>query len=253
MPGMTLTGDRGAVSTGRRNMSQVLADELIRRVDDGQFPVGSRAPTERELMEMFEVGRSTAREAVRILVAAGMLDVRPGRGPVVLRTSATSTHLDPRALTAQLADQSLTHLYEFRLCVETECAALSASRATAQDVVELGRLLAEFREAVKTNTTTHQLDVEFHLAVARASHNDVYPAVLEAVNEPLRNARAMTDAVSGAREVAVLGHTEIYEAIRARDVERSRATMTSHILAGLAALEHAHGIDVYWPGRPEQG
>ena len=240
------------VLPARRNMSQILAEEILRRVDDGQFPVGGRAPTERELMELFEVGRSTAREAVRVLVSDGILDVRPGRGPVVLRTSSDRQRLDPRGLSMLLEDQSLAHLYEFRLLVETECSANAALRATPRDVAELGELVQRFRDAVKNGEPTHRLDVEFHLAVARASHNDVYPAVLEAVSAQLSDARALTDSVPGAREVAVLGHTEIYDAIRDQDSEKGRSTMQNHILAGLAALEQAHGIDANWPGRPAE-
>jgi GntR family transcriptional regulator, transcriptional repressor for pyruvate dehydrogenase complex len=242
----------GALVGRRRNMSQVVADELLRRIDAGEYLVGGRAPTERELMDMFSVGRSTAREAVRVLVAADILDVRPGRGPVVLRTSDEAQRsVDPLGLSLLLEDQSLGQLYEFRLLVETECAASAAFRAGADEVTELTRLLKAFRAAVTKDEPTYELDVLFHLAVARASHNEVYVAVLEAVTERLAYTRAITDAVPGARELAVLGHSEICSAIRRHDADGSRKAMQSHILAGLAALEEAHGIDLSWPGRPD--
>lgn len=238
------------VSPKRRNMSQAVADELMRRVREGQFPVGTRAPTERELMEMFAVGRSTAREAVSVLVAAGVLDVRPGRGPVVLKTADEARHaLDPQSLSTLLTDQSVAQLYEFRLLVETECAANAALRADAADLALVRNLLGEYREAVRRGLTTHELDVQFHLAVARASHNEVFADVLDAVSARLSLARATTDSVAGAREIGVLGHTEIYEAIASRDADAARAAMRAHVLAGLAALEDAQGIDAHWPGR----
>ena len=75
-------------------------------------------------------------------------------------------------------------------------------------------------------------------------------AVLEGVTERLACPRAITDAVPGARELAVLGHSEICSAIRRHDAGAGRKAMQRHILAGLAALEKAHGIDLSWPGRP---
>lgn len=231
-------------------MSQAVADELLRRIAEGQFPVGTRAPTERELMEMFAVGRSTAREAVSALVAAGVLDVRPGRGPIVLRLGDEGHHvLDPQSLSTLLTDQSLAQLYEFRLLVETECAANAALRAAPEDIALVRDLLSEYRDAVQHGRTTYELDVRFHLAIARASRNEVFTDVLDAVSSRLSRARATTDAVAGAREIAVLGHTEIYEAIAAHDADRARAAMRAHVLTGLAALEDAQGIDAHWPGR----
>jgi DNA-binding FadR family transcriptional regulator len=239
-------------AVGRRNMSQAVAAELLRRIAEGQYPPGTRAPTERELMEMFAVGRSTAREAMSALVAGGLLDVRPGRGPVVLRLPDEALHaLDPQSLSALLTDQSLAQLYEFRLLVETECAASAALRATPEDVAIVRDLLRQFRDAVSRESTTHELDLHFHLAIARASHNEVFVDVLEAVSSRLREARATTDSVAGAREIAVLGHTEIYEAVAAHNAEGARAAMRAHVLSGLAALEDAHGINAHWPGRAE--
>jgi DNA-binding FadR family transcriptional regulator len=248
---MSSRNDGAALTGRRRNMSQVVADELLRRIDSGEYAVGDRAPTERELMDMFAVGRSTAREAVRVLVAADILDVRPGRGPVVLRMSdEAQSQLDPLGLSVLLEDRSLAHLYEFRLLVETDCAANAAFRAEPAEISQLTSLLREFRIAVTKDQPTYELDVQFHLAVARASHNEVYVAVLEAVTERLARSRAITDTVPGARELAVLGHNEICAAIQHRDAEAGRKAMQRHILAGLAALEEAHGIDLSWPGRP---
>jgi GntR family transcriptional regulator, transcriptional repressor for pyruvate dehydrogenase complex len=135
---MSQPGQQGAIAGRRRNMSQVVADELLRRIDAGEYVIGGRAPTERELMDMFAVGRSTAREAVRILVATDILDVRPGRGPVVLRASDEAQRsADPVGLSLLLGDPSLGQLYEFRLLVETDCAAKAALCAEHDEVTEL--------------------------------------------------------------------------------------------------------------------
>jgi GntR family transcriptional repressor for pyruvate dehydrogenase complex len=240
------------VLPGRRNLSQVVASEIERRIKEGTYPVGHFAPTERELMAAFGVGRSTAREAMRVLVAAGLVDVRPGRGPLVLRTTAQhEQRRDPLDLSSMLADQSLADLYEFRLLLEVETASSAALRRTAEDLEVLQRLAGQFRLAVQSGLPTSELDQQFHLVVARASHNSVYGAALSAVSDKLHEARTMTETIGWARETGAIGHTDLVARIQAKDAQGARRVMANHILSGLAALEEAHGIEVAWPGRPD--
>lgn len=86
-------------------------------------------------MEMFAIGRNTAREAMQSLVAMGILDVRPGRGAVVVRTPDGSA-LDSQLVAGLLTDKSISDLYEFRLVVESEIAGIAAQRREEANVKE---------------------------------------------------------------------------------------------------------------------
>lgn len=90
-----------------------------------------------------------------------------------------------------------------------------------------------------SNLPTYHADIDFHRAVARASHNNVFTDVLDALTEQLTKLRQATDAVPGAREIAVLGHTKIYDAIVVRNPQQARFEMRDHILTAFEALKKA--------------
>src|SRR4051794_2917676 len=120
------TGQRSRLSrqmVTRRNLSQAVGEELLSAIREGRLRPGERLPPERELMERFSVGRNTIREAIQSLAAMGVLDVRPGRGTMVLSTPKESA-LDAATLAALLDDQTVLDLYEFRLLLEVETAGL---------------------------------------------------------------------------------------------------------------------------------
>jgi len=225
----------------RKNLSQAVAEELLRHIQRGDLAPGERAPTEKDLMEMFAIGRNTAREATQSLVAMGVLDVRPGRGAIVLRTPDASA-LDQSVVSSLLGDQTVADLYEFRLLVESDIAGLAAERATPESNADIARALAEYRRCVRSNVATYDADIEFHRAVARASANAVFSTVLNALTEQLTRLRQATDAIPGAREIAVLGHTRIAEAIAVGDADRARAEMRDHVLTALEALKTAQAL-----------
>lgn len=225
----------------RKNLSQAVAEELLRRIQRGDLAPGERAPTEKDLVEMFAIGRNTAREAMQSLVAMGVLDVRPGRGAVVLRTPDASA-LDRGVVSSLLEDQTVADLYEFRLLVESDIAGLAAERATADSIAAIEHTLADYRACVRSNLPTYEADIAFHRAVARASGNGVFVTVLEALTDQLTRLRQATDAVPGAREIAVLGHTSVTEAIAAGDPTRARAEMRDHVLTALEALKTAQSL-----------
>lgn len=125
---------------------------------------------------------------------------------------------------------------------ESDIAGLAAERATAESNADIERALAEYRRCVRSNLPTYDADIEFHRAVARASANGVFSTVLDALTEQLTRLRRATDAVPGAREIAVLGHTRIAEAIAAGDAERARAEMRDHVLTAFEALKTARSL-----------
>ena len=175
----------------RRNLSQAVTDELLRLLRDGEIREGERLPTERGLMEMFQVGRNTVREAVHALAAQGILDVRPGRGATVRGVSSAQT-LDDAVISALLNDQAISDLYDFRRIIEVDAAGRAAERATEPDTTQIGVQLDAYLHAYHERMPTWVEDVEFHKSIARASHNVIYVTVLEVVNDKLVAARRET-------------------------------------------------------------
>src|SRR3954453_14791260 len=125
-----------------------VVDQLREAIYAGRIRPGERLPGERQLCEVFGVGRPTLREALRSLEAVGLIEVRPGKaGGSYAATPSESTVGDALAALVNLRGASLEDLAEFRLDFEGENAAWAARRADAGDIGALETIVAEARAA----------------------------------------------------------------------------------------------------------
>jgi len=216
-------------------LSRRVADDLIDRIEQGEFKPGQRMLGEHELMRAYGVGRNTAREAVQALVTLGLIEVRPRRGATVLAAS-TKNALPPGALSALLEPSAVADLYEVRMLLEVEAAGRAALRRTPTDLEAIKHALTHFRLAFETGTPTWSADVDFHYAIAVASGNTALPRILEAMSDLLANARRATEGVPGALALAAVEHTAIVQAVEAGDEVLARQHMTRHINSAIWAL-----------------
>ncbi|MFJ8161601.1 FadR/GntR family transcriptional regulator [Streptomyces sp. NPDC096136] len=144
--------------------------QLRNQITSGEWPVGSRIPTEPELVELLGVARNTVREAVRALAHNGLLDIRQGSGTYVLATSELAGVMHRR-----FAGADPRHVAELRSTLESSAARLAAERRTERDLVQLESLLARREEAWASGDAELfvSTDVALHMAVVTASHNEV--------------------------------------------------------------------------------
>jgi DNA-binding FadR family transcriptional regulator len=169
-----------------KKVDQVSA-QMRQRITDGTWPIAGRIPTEPELIDIFDAGRNTIREAVSSLVHAGLLERRQGSGTYVIAASELAT-----ALQRQFAGARQRDVLEVRQALEIVAAALAAQRRSEEDVDRLRVLLNRRSEAVLAGDLDSmvQRDMELHRFIARCSGNQVlgelYDSVLDAVAENIR-------------------------------------------------------------------
>lgn len=155
----------------RRNS---LADEVAQRLQEqislGTYKTGEKLPTEPALMESFGVGRSTIREAVRILANSGVLRVQQGLGTFVEEQTGIVEPLPQRLKRAQFED-----LDEVRQLLELKIAQKAALNRTEQDIEQMTLCLKKRKEHGIANQVADciQADIDFHLAIAQASGNSI--------------------------------------------------------------------------------
>ena len=113
----------------KKSLAEELAEQLQNQIKDGKFAVGQKLPTEPELMRIFGVGRSTVREAVKILVNMGFLKVQQGAGTFVENLTASNEPMEQRLRRADIHD-----LDEVRKILEIAIAGRAAERRTEQDI-----------------------------------------------------------------------------------------------------------------------
>jgi GntR family transcriptional regulator, transcriptional repressor for pyruvate dehydrogenase complex len=221
---------------GRRTLSQAVTEAVLDRIKSGEFRPGDRLPTEKDLMEEYEIGRNSAREAMQALVAMGVIDVRPGRGAVLVGLGSHQA-LDPDVAAALLTDKAVDDLYEFRQVLDLEIARTAALRATDQDIDEIRSVVERYDRAVEAGTPVSDIDDEFHQRVAQATHNTVFITMGEAITALIANARRLAGQLEWARLRAQKEHRELYEAIRAHKPEAAVKAASRHLEGALKAIQ----------------
>ncbi|MEV6003242.1 FadR/GntR family transcriptional regulator [Streptomyces griseomycini] len=197
----------------RSALSEQVIAALRAQITSGEWPVGTRIPTEPELVEQLGVARNTVREAVRALAHNGLLDIRQGSGTYVVATSELAGVMHRR-----FADADPRHVAELRSTLESAAARLAAQRRMEKDLKQLDTLLLRREEAWESGDAEAFVaaDATFHLAVVAASHNDVMTAMYADLSEVLRD--WLRDDVG--RELTPethMDHGRLVDAIRAGD------------------------------------
>ncbi|GAA2836811.1 FadR/GntR family transcriptional regulator [Kitasatospora paracochleata] len=203
-----------ALSTTRRTpLSDQVIAQLRGQITSGEWPVGSRIPTEAELVEQLGVARNTVREAVRALAHNGLLDIRQGSGTYVLATSELAGVMHRR-----FADADQDQVAELRSTLETSAAGLAALRRTDRDLELIATALARREDAWRSGDAEDfvQADAAFHQAVVAAAHNEVLAAVYADLGEVTR-AHLRHDVGPELIADRYVSHDAILQAVRDRD------------------------------------
>jgi GntR family transcriptional regulator, transcriptional repressor for pyruvate dehydrogenase complex len=191
---------------------------------------GSRLPTERELCEQLGVGRSTLREAIRSLTFIGAIKSRQGDGRYVSKPDEqASDRLFGLGLLLQ--GVNIDDLIEARKSIEVEAARVAARRHTEADRNTLLQIMQAMRHSLSSADTQKAAlyDMEYHAAIARATHNIVLIHLINGMQALLEI--WMDKAVTRTRvwEEAVREHDALLEAILARDDDRAATCMREHL------------------------
>ncbi|MET7990606.1 FadR/GntR family transcriptional regulator [Amycolatopsis sp. NPDC005232] len=202
-----------------------IVEQIEEAVVSGRLKPGERLPGERELMTQFGVGRSTVREALRVLQAAELIRSRPGdpRGPEVLAASPVALHRSMHRL-ARADHVGLAELLQFRMVLDGSAHLLAAQLRTEADLSALDTALAAMRAGAQEGFAQFsRADVAFHETIARASRNPLLVVSAEVVRGVVLE--LIEDKLSHARDRSALmqswlgHHAEVLEAVRAADGE----------------------------------
>lgn len=226
---------RDAATTGRLVGSAVR--ELRSRIASGEWPVGSRIPTEPELCELLGVGRSTVREATRALATLGMLEPLTARGTFVRAVSPA-----PALLEDAFSAYAPAELAGLRRGLDVEAAQAAAAHWGAGDLERMEAVLHREAERLRGGEmaeTEGSHCSRFHGAIVRASGNRLL-ADLDASLSAAVRARGLEARLDAALDVAVCldEHDRILTAIRDRDAAGAAHRMAVHADAVLRGLGH---------------
>ena len=233
--------DYEPVSRSER-LSDKVANALTESIVSGRIVIGERLPSERELCERFAVSRPVVREAVRSLIAKGLLVDHPRRGHVV---SSFGRDAVTESLTFYLRGQRLDYgkLMEVRTLIEVENAGIAAERASANQIAALVEASSRLKPTPDVEKAA-LADVAFHRAIATATGNEFLEVLLDSIREALITVQLPTLADPKIVASARRAHERIAKQIAARDPVGAREAMRRHLeeaRRGMEALMRARG------------
>jgi GntR family transcriptional repressor for pyruvate dehydrogenase complex len=159
------------------SLADALFSKLEARILSGEMPPGSRFPSQKEIAEVEQVSRTVVREAVARLEAQGFAVARQGSGVYVPDNVRYRAFQVTREELGELSD--VIKLLEMRLAIETEMAALAASRRTLDDITAMRSALRRMEEVSSDPVASAKADAEFHMTIARATKNDYYVRLMD--------------------------------------------------------------------------
>ncbi len=221
-------------------MTELVAKRLVRLLSEGRLKAGDKIPTERDLAKQLNVGRTTLREALKLLTLSGLLEARRGDGTYV-RTEFKSLLSQELSWPLLLNTSDLDMISDVRLPLEVQAARLAAERATDEDVQKL----AVFRQLLTIHGRDYEketaLDLEFHDAIAEASHNVLLCHLMRSLHSILRQYILLSNEMTESLDAIVADHQPIYDAIVSRNPEAAESAVKRHLASSRKWIVRAFG------------
>lgn len=214
----------------RNTLAEQVTEQLEAFIINQRLRAGDRLPSERELAKQFGVSRTVVREAVRALQARSMVEVSSGSGTVVRDVSPQAVSKSVSMLLRQgrpHVDYGLVS--EVRRLLEVEIAGLAAARRTQEDLNRLQEIVHTMDEMQRDRESFARIDVAFHVALAAATHNNLFVVLLESLADIMLEVRLTGFETPGAAAHAIDYHNRIYQAVRHPNVEAARRVMSEHL------------------------
>jgi GntR family transcriptional repressor for pyruvate dehydrogenase complex len=211
--------------------SDEVYEQLAALIREGRFPPGSRLPAERELAVQINASRQTIREALYRAELVGLIEVRHGAGSFVVSAAPREPNDAPVLdLIVKQADR-IAEFFEIRRLVEGWSVARAARNASEADLEVLRQKLERMRELELDDEAWEQTDVEFHVAIARATGNPLVVRIIEILRESFSALYRLKRVIPNKEEKALVWkhHRDVYDAIRRRSPEAARAAIAAHM------------------------
>jgi len=218
----------------RKKVSAIIAEQIVAAIKSGEFPVGTRLPSESELAEKVGVSRPSVREALSALQAIGLIESKSGSGNYVLKTPSFDEEQEaPRLIESEAG---CLEVMEARACLEPPVAALVAGKASKETISNLETTIDEMRRQAQSGSfpSYFEVDKTFHLTLAEASGNRLITAALlpliHTMDQKLYQEFTHHYYLKNVADIehVVELHSEIVEAISKRHPERAFERMTEH-------------------------
>ncbi|WP_342430959.1 FCD domain-containing protein [Neobacillus sp. FSL H8-0543] len=213
-------------------LSSIISDELRNIIFEKEYEKGASFYSEREIVEKWSCSRATAREALLLLEFEGLITTKPGAGGGVFIREPNSKSL-LRSFQTLINFNNVTHeeITEIRLEIESLCARWASLRATDDDLKYISEVMLEFEKEISVKGIREEKNVEFHMAIANATHNRVLIMLMKIIESLVFEDVLRFEYTNKQQEELIKVHRKIYDAIAARNPEVAERRMRGHMEA----------------------
>lgn len=216
----------------KASIIDVVYEALASEIRDGTVPVGGRLPTEQALCQKYAVGRSTVREAMRMLHSQGYVNIKRGSGTYVISREAKDS--SPSKWILSSVDDMRDYI-DLRIAIEELAIRLFIRRFDEKNLAHLKAVEESFEQATQTGDVSQMtaLDEEFHSCIASGGKNELLMNVNQLLIGSFREYRNVTFAAKEHHAAAVTAHRGILDAIGRRDTNEAVFNIRTHLLTSM--------------------
>lgn len=206
---------------------EVIVQQIKNQIKKGILKPGEKLPSERELASLLGVSRTSVREAIKALSFSGYLEVIQGKGTYVLEIATQYDEIVN--FFSEFSNYSLDYLMEARIMLEGEFARLAAVNASQDEIDVIERVFNEICNSKDTNTFFVK-DLQFHLTIAKATHNPIMNGLMKIIVEMLyKETQKIIEISEDTRENTIETTRDLVQAIKKRNAEQAKELMSEHI------------------------
>ena len=214
------------INNSELSLSQKTAEKLVEHIKTSGLKPGDKIPNETELCNTLAVSRSTVREAIKLLVSRNILTIQRGVGTFVSRNPGLTD--DPLGLDfIEDKVKVILDLMQFRTIIEPALVKLAALNAGEEEIENLSKLETKIEDAYKDNADTTEYDTQFHITIAKCSHNHVVELIFPILMKTIPEVNKYTK--KSLMEGTISDHRAIIQAIKDRNGDLAEALMQQHL------------------------
>ena len=214
---------------------EVIIQQIKEQIKKGILKPGEKLPSEREMASLLGVSRASIREAIKALSFSGYLEVIQGKGTYILEMATQYDEIVN--FFSGFSNYSLDYLMEARIMFEGEFARLAALNASKEEIGVIEKIFNEIAKSKDLNSFVIK-DLEFHLTIAKATHNPIMNGLMKIIGEMLYKETKKIIKISKDTKVNTIETTgNLVQAIKQRNAEQAKEWMSKHIRNIKASLQ----------------
>ena len=191
--------------------------------------VNNKQLSKRELVKILKIGRSSLREAIRVLEMIGVINVTQGRGMVIESTKISNSIIKPLAFSIILNKNTFLELFEARKLIEVECAGLAAERISTSELKKIKEIYNLLIKHQKNREKSIKYEIKLHEEITEIAKNNVLRDILSSIKKLLRESRDTTVPSQGVTLKTINCHEKLIQAFEEKDASKARKLMFKHL------------------------